>query len=110
MSLDAYFQALIKRVEESEIGNLGTDKNGFFKPTRTVLLRHLNLLKDLHGKPRAQAMVRTAWAHVVEDLPPAWPPLTQSKKAELKKLLGEYPRRYRLLSRTPLRQRAPIGA
>jgi hypothetical protein len=52
MSLQNYFEKLIQRVEESEeISNAGKDEGGFYKPTRTILLRHLNILKDLHSKP-----------------------------------------------------------
>lgn len=87
MSLRHYFEDLILRVENSEIDNGGKDKNGFYKPTRTVLLRNLNLLKDLHDKPRAKAMVSAAWAAVVEELPPEWLVLDESQKVELKKIL-----------------------
>jgi hypothetical protein len=88
MSLTDYFQSLIEKVEASDIGNNGKDKDGFFKPTRTVLLRQLNMLKDLHGKPMAQAMVRDAWKSVSKELPPEWLVLTVEQKAELKKILG----------------------
>lgn len=89
MSLEAYFSALIKRVEESEeIGNNGKDKNGFYKPVRTILLRHLQLLKDLHTKPNAKNMVKASWASVVETLPPEWLVLGDAEKKELQKILS----------------------
>ncbi len=89
MSLDAYFTALIKRVEESdEISNQGKDKNGFYKPVRTILLRHLQLLKDLHAKPNAKSMVKASWEAVVEVLPPDWLVLTDAEKKEFQKILG----------------------
>jgi hypothetical protein len=88
MSLQKYFSDLIEKVTNSdEISNAGKDDNGFYKPTRTVLLRHLNLLKDLHDKPRARDMVKVAWASVVKDLPPEWLTLTQEDRAELRKIL-----------------------
>jgi hypothetical protein len=88
MSLEAYFNSLIKRVEESdEIGNDGKDKNGFYKPVRTILLRHLQLLKDLHAKPNAKSMVKASWNAVVETLPPEWLVLSDSEKKELQKIL-----------------------
>jgi hypothetical protein len=89
MDLENYFSNLIKRVEDSDMSNNGTDKDGFFKPTRTVLIRHLQLLKDLHPKPLAQTMVKNSWAYVVENTPPAWLVLNEDEKAELKKILGE---------------------
>lgn len=73
--------------QSDEIQNDGKDKNGFYKPTRTLVLRHLNLLKDLHAKPNAREMVRGAWASVVEILPPEWLALSETEKAELKKTL-----------------------
>lgn len=89
MSLNNYFSKLIERVEASEeITNSGKDENGFYKPTRTVLLRNLQLLKDLHEKPLAQKMVKTAWEAVVKDLPPDWLVLSNDEKQELKKILG----------------------
>lgn len=89
MSLDAYFSSLIKRVEESdEISNQGKDKNGFYKPVRTILLRHLQLLKDLHAKPNAKSMVKASWEAVVETLPPEWLVLDDAEKKELQKILG----------------------
>lgn len=90
MGLDQYFSDLIRRVENSEeIHNQGKDKDGFFKPTRTILLRHLNLLRDLHGKPRAQAMVKTSWDFVAGELPPEWlEEMSDGDRAELKRILG----------------------
>lgn len=90
MSLENYFKNLIDKVENSEeITNEGKDENGFYKPVRTILLRHLNLLKDLHAKPNAKAMVQSSWRSVTEALPPDWLVLTSEEKAELKKILGE---------------------
>lgn len=86
MSLDIYFQKLIDRVEK-EISNQGTDENGFFKPTKTVLMRHLSVLKDLHTKPLAKDMVKASWAYVSENLPPEWLILTAEEKESLKKIL-----------------------
>lgn len=89
MSLEAYFTALIKKVEASdEISNSGKDKNGFYKPVRTILLRHLQLLKDLHAKPNAKGMVKASWESVVETLPPEWLVLNEDEKKELQKILG----------------------
>ncbi len=89
MSLEHYFQKLIERVENSDdIHNGGTDKNGFYKPTRTIVLRNLQLLKDLHQKPLARPMVKAAWEAVVEVIPNDWLILTPEDKAELKKVLG----------------------
>ncbi len=88
MSLRDYFTQLISKVEAStEITNLGKDANGFFKPTRAVLLKNLNLLRDLHDKPRAKEMVKSAWGIVVADLPPEWLVLTDEQKNELQKIL-----------------------
>lgn len=90
MSLTKYFASLIKRLEESdEVTNAGKDENGFFKPTRTILLRQLNLLKDLHDKPRARVMVRDAWKSVSQELPPEWLVLSVEEKAELRKILED---------------------
>ena len=88
MALEAYFQNLRDRVESSEIGNNGTDENGFFSPTRTLLLRHLQLLKDLHAKPNAKSMVKASWKFVAEHLPPEWLVLNEADKNELKRILG----------------------
>lgn len=87
-SLRAYFQELIDRVESSdEIHNGGTDKSGFYKPTRTIVLKQLNLLKDLHDKPRAHAMVKGAWESVVEELPPEWLVVPEALREELTRIL-----------------------
>lgn len=89
MSLTEYFIKLIERVESSDtIHNGGKDDNGFYKPTREVVLASLNLLKDLHGKPAAKAMVKNAWATVVKELPSEWLILTPDEKTELKKILS----------------------
>lgn len=88
MSLETYFQSLIERVEKSEISNQGKDDNGFFKPTRSILLQKLNMLKDLHAKPGARPMVQAAWAYVSAELPPEWLVLDSEQKAELKRILG----------------------
>jgi hypothetical protein len=73
MSLEHFFKSLLDKVESSEdITNAGKDAEGFYKPTRTILLRHLQLLKDLHGKPLAKNMVKSSWAYVVEHVPPEW--------------------------------------
>ena len=90
MDLTAYFTALLKRVETSaEILNDGKDENGFYLPTRTLLLRHLNLLKDLHSKPAARPMVRDAWSFVVKHLPPDWLVMTDAQRAQMKRTLGQ---------------------
>lgn len=90
MSLDQYFKDLLQKVETSEdISNAGTDKDGFYKPTRTILLRHLQLLKDLHGKPLAKPMLKTSWAYVVENVPPEWlTPPSAADKEELRRILS----------------------
>jgi hypothetical protein len=87
MSLENYFQKLIIKVEESDISNQGKDRDGFYKPTRTILIRHLNLLKDLHGKLLAKKMTKASWEYVVEHVPPEWLALNDSEKAELKEML-----------------------
>ncbi|MBX3021479.1 MAG: hypothetical protein KF799_07345 [Bdellovibrionales bacterium] len=89
MSLEAYFTQLLERVESTDdVQNNGKNKDGFYLPTRTLLLRHLNLLKDLHAKPGAKAMLRDAWQFVVEHLPPEWLILNEKQKAEIKKMLS----------------------
>ena len=88
MSLEDYFTALIARVEASDIKNDGTDENGFYRPTRALLLRHLNLMKDLHKKPLARQMLKASWANIVEHVPPEWLVLSDEQKSELKKILG----------------------
>ncbi|MBX3040392.1 MAG: hypothetical protein KF789_06750 [Bdellovibrionaceae bacterium] len=89
MDLKAYFQNLIDRVENSEVvTNQGKDADGFYKPIRTILLRHLNLLKDLHGKPLAKPMIKASWAYVAEHLPPEWlVPETPEERTALKKII-----------------------
>ncbi len=88
MPLYHYFQKLIESVEaSSEITNQGKDDAGFFKPTRAILLQQLNMLKDLHGKPMAKPMLKTAWKFVVEHVPPEMLVMTSAEKAALKKLL-----------------------
>ena len=88
MSLTAYFEKLIARVESSEeVSNQGKDDNGFYKPTKTLVLRHLNLLRDLHQKPRAREMVRASWQEIVKELPSEWLVLDADEKKELKKIL-----------------------
>lgn len=89
MSLENYFATLIERVENSSIDNQGKDENGFFKPTRAVLLQKLNMLKDLHNKPGAKAMVKSAWIYITENLPPEWLVISGEQKIELKKILEE---------------------
>jgi hypothetical protein len=87
MGLNEYFAKLLARVESSDIENNGKDENGFYKPTRTLLLRQLNLLKDLHSKPGARAMVKGAWTFVVENLPPEWLIANEEQKRQLKEML-----------------------
>ena len=70
MTLEQYFSELIAKVEASEaITNQGKDKDGFFQPTREVLLQKLNMLRDLHAKPLARPMLKTAWAFVAVSAP-----------------------------------------
>lgn len=89
MGLKKYFSDLIQKVEASdEITNAGKDENGFYKPTRTILLRNLNLLRDLYDKPRAKQMVQAAWSAVVKDLPPEWLVLSPADKAELAEIIS----------------------
>jgi len=89
MTLDQYFAKLIKKVESSdEITNQGKDENGFFKPTRTLVLRHLQMLKDLHTKPLAKPMLKDAWKVVVENLPPEYLVMTDEEKAALTQILS----------------------
>lgn len=88
MSLENYFKELIAKVENSdEITNQGKDAEGFYKPTRTILLRHLNILKDLHQKPLAKPMLQGSWKFVVETLPLDWLILSDENKAALKKII-----------------------
>ncbi|MBO9666187.1 MAG: hypothetical protein J7501_05185 [Bdellovibrio sp.] len=90
MSLEQFFTDLIKKAEESDIvTNAGKDAEGFYKPTRTILFRHLNLLKDLHQKPLAKPMLKSSWAYVVEHLPSEWlVPSSKEDREELKKILS----------------------
>lgn len=89
MSLKDYFTELIDRVENSEeITNAGKDKDGFYKPQRTILLRHLNLLKDLHKKPLAKPMLQNSWNFVIEHVPIEWLTINEPEKSELKKILS----------------------
>jgi hypothetical protein len=86
--LKSYFETLLARVETDElIQNDGKDANGFYKPTRALLIRHLNLLKDLHDKPLAKEMLKDSWRFVVEALPPEWLVLTAEQKDALRKIL-----------------------
>ncbi|MEZ0390907.1 MAG: hypothetical protein ACAH59_01735 [Pseudobdellovibrionaceae bacterium] len=88
MSLKNYFTSLKQKLENSDvIQNDGKDENGFYLPTRTVLLRHLQLLTDLHDKPLAQDRVRDSWNFVIQHIPPEWLVLTESQKTELQKIL-----------------------
>ena len=89
MSLEKYFLDLIIKVEESDdIDNAGKDENGFYKPRKTVVLRNLRLMLDLHKKPRAKEMVRVAWSAVTRELPAEWLVLNDEDKSELKKILN----------------------
>jgi hypothetical protein len=89
MSLEPYFNSLIEKVEaSSEITNAGKDKEGFFLPTRSVLLQKLHMLKDLHAKKNAKPMVRDAWQFVVEHLPAEWLVLDKDQKAQVKAMLA----------------------
>lgn len=89
MSLEQFFTNLIEKAEASEeITNAGTDDEGFYKPTRTILLRHLQLLKDLHKKPLAKPMLKQSWSYVTEHVPPEWlVPGSKEDQEELKKML-----------------------
>ncbi|AZZ36917.1 hypothetical protein CIK05_08980 [Bdellovibrio sp. qaytius] len=88
MSLEKYFLNLINKVEASdEIDNAGKDDNGFYKPRKTIVLRNLRLMLDLHQKPRAKEMVRVAWGAIMRELPPEWLVLNDEDKSELKKIL-----------------------
>jgi len=88
MTLKDYFENLAAKIEASDLSNQGKDKDGFFKPTRTLLVRHLTLLKDLHAKPGAKAMVKDSWKFVVEHAPPEWLVVPPELKDELKKILS----------------------
>jgi hypothetical protein len=89
MSLKNYFSELIEKVESSnEITNAGKDRNGFYKPQRTIIIRHLSLLRDLYDKPRAKPMVINAWKEVVDQIPFEWLALNEPEKSELQKILN----------------------
>ncbi len=88
MSLDQYFDSLIRKVESSELDNQGKDDKGFFLPTRKALLQNLQMLKDLHTKPMAKPMLQTAWKFVSENLPSEWLVLSENDKTELRKILS----------------------
>lgn len=85
--LTSYFSELIKKVEASDLSNAGKDKDGFYKPTRELVLRNLHLLRDLHQKPLAKPMVKDAWKFVAEHLPPEMLILSDDDKAKLKEIL-----------------------
>ena len=91
MNLEEYFKSLIHRVENSDIQNNGMNKDGFYQPTRTVLLQKLNILKDLHSNALkegpAKTMVRGAWKFVVDQVPAEWLILDSEQKLALKKIL-----------------------
>lgn len=90
MGLNKFFTDLIAKVEASdEITNQSKDSNGFYKPRKTIVLRHLNLLKDLHDKPRAKDMAKASWRALIEELPPEWLlPESEIDRAELKNILS----------------------
>lgn len=89
MSLEPYFKTLLQKVESSdEITNAGKDGDGFYMPVRSALIKHLNLLHDLHAKPAAKTMVKASWQFVSQNLPPDWLVLSPEQKAELKKILS----------------------
>ena len=88
MALTEYFQDLLKRIESSDLQNNGKDDNGFYKPTRELLIRHVTLLKDLHAKPLAQPMTKASWAFVVANAPPEWLILNADDKRALQAMLG----------------------
>jgi hypothetical protein len=88
MSLKEYFTELIEKVESSdEIDNAGKDENGFYKPRKTIVLRHLSLLRDLYDKPRAKEMVKASWDAIVKELPPEWLKLKHNDKMQLAEIL-----------------------
>lgn len=89
MALEKYFADLLQKVENSDIQNDGKDDGGFFEPTRAVLIQRISLLRDLHSKPNARIMVRSAWQYVVKKLPPEWLILNDDEKNELKKILTD---------------------
>lgn len=88
MSLTEFFNSLIAKVEASEeITNAGKDEGGFYRPTRTIILRNLTMMRDLHAKPLAKPMLKGAWASLSKDLPAEWLIPSASDAAELKKIL-----------------------
>lgn len=91
MSLRSFFEELARKVEASEVvSNLGRDEQGFFKPKKTVVLRHLNLLRDLHEKPRARPMLKASWEAVVAELPPEWLIIaSDNDRRRWREILGE---------------------
>jgi hypothetical protein len=88
MALTKYFEHLLEQVEQSDIGNGGKDENGFFRPTRSILIQKLNILKDLHASPGAKPMVKDAWKFVTEVVPAEWLVLDPQDKEELKRILN----------------------
>jgi hypothetical protein len=86
--LKSYFEELIAKVEASDLSNQGKDKDGFFKPTRELVLRHLQMLLDLHAKPLAKPMVKDAWKFVVEHVPPEMLVMNDEQKAAVKAMLS----------------------
>ncbi|MES2856640.1 MAG: hypothetical protein V4692_12290 [Bdellovibrionota bacterium] len=88
MGLTKYFDHLLQKVEASDIDNGGKDDNGFYRPTRSILIQKLNMLKDLHASPGAKPMLKDAWKVVTETLPPEWLVLSDEDKAEMKRILS----------------------
>jgi hypothetical protein len=86
--LKSYFEDLIAKVEASDLSNQGKDKDGFFEPTRELVLRHLQLLRDLHAKPLAKPMVKDSWKFVVEHVPPEMLVMNDEQKAAVKAMLS----------------------
>lgn len=89
MSLGDYFTKLLARIEASDIQNNGKDDNGFYKPTRELLIRHVTLLRDLHAKPLAKPMTKSSWAFVVANVPPEWLVLNEDDKRLLQAMLAD---------------------
>jgi hypothetical protein len=88
VGLEKYFQALIQKVEDVEFEYQNKDKDGFFEPTRVLVLQKLHMLKDLYVNQNAKPMLKPAWQYVVANLPPEWLILTEEEKLELKKILS----------------------
>jgi hypothetical protein len=87
-ALKDYFSRLIEKVESTdEISNAGKDENGFYKPKKTIVLRHLMMLRDLCDKPLAKPMLKQAWTAVTAELPPEWLILNEEEKRDLKAML-----------------------